>query len=95
MPRVFTRFETRNGDPITTGAGIITPISRALVIRTNKSGPFQGGLVWNRPVGVTVQTGDGQRIFVPLVDVTRVAQIAILLTSFLGVLLIRRVYRHR
>ena len=93
MPRVFGRFVTRNGQPLKTSAGTIIPVSRSLVVRTDASGPVHGGLIWNRPIGFVIQSEDGQRSFASLVDVTRLVQIAILLTSFLGVFLIRRLYR--
>jgi hypothetical protein len=36
-----------------------------------------GGFIWNRPVAVVVQTGDDEEQIIPVIDVTRAAQLAI------------------
>lgn len=60
------------GEPIAVGGVTIYPESRALVVRL----PF-GGFVWHRPTSVVVQrAGSTERI--PIVDVTRVAQVGLL-----------------
>ena len=65
-------LETRSGEPVTVGDIRLTPQSQALTIRW----PF-GGFVWNRPIAVlTEQDGESERI--PIVDVTLVAQVALL-----------------
>ena len=66
------QFETHWGEPVMAGDAEIVPESRALTVRW----PW-GGYVWNRPVGVLVRRGsEEQRL--PIVDVTRVAQAALL-----------------
>jgi hypothetical protein len=49
----------------------VTPRARALVVRLP-----QGGLVWNRPTAVTVERAGAKRR-VPVVDVTRILQLAL------------------
>jgi hypothetical protein len=71
------QYQTLLGDPITIGDVTITPQSQALTIRWPR-----GGWVWNRPVGVLVER-DGQTERIPIVDVTRVAQWAMLSVSAL------------
>jgi len=82
--RDAVRWQTYTGDPITAGDIRLRPQSQALVIRAG-----QGfGFVWNRPVAVLVEHGEAiERI--PIVDVTRVAQFAMLgLGSVLAMLVI-------
>ncbi len=74
MPRLqdFIRLENTSADPIVVGDTRITPQAQAFSVRF----PF-GGIVWNRPTAVLVERDDlTQRI--PIVDVTRVAQVALL-----------------
>ena len=74
MPQLkdFISFKTTSGDAQTIGEATITPQSQALIIRF----PF-GGFVWNRPVAVVVERG-GQSERIPIVDVTRLAQLGVL-----------------
>ncbi len=72
MPRLqnFIRLENTSAEPIVVGDTRITPQAQAFSIRF----PF-GGFVWNRPTAVLVERDDvTQRI--PIVNVTRMAQIA-------------------
>jgi len=66
------QWQTVSGDRLAVGNLSITPQSQALVLRL----PF-GGLVWNRPVAILVQRGE-QTERIPIVDVTRVAQLGLL-----------------
>ncbi len=61
-----------SGRPIQAGDITVTPQSRALIVRL----PF-GGLVWRRPTAVLVERA-GQMSRIPIVDVTRVVQLALL-----------------
>jgi hypothetical protein len=73
MPQLadFIRLENTSAEPIVVGDTKITPQAQAFSLRL----PF-GGLVWNRPTAVLVERDDmTERI--PIVDVTRVAQIAL------------------
>jgi hypothetical protein len=68
----FIQLQTTSGDPQTIGDATITPQSQALIVRF----PF-GGFVWNRPVAVLVDR-NGQTERIPIVDVTRIAQLSVL-----------------
>ncbi len=71
LQNVF-QLQTMSGAPIQAGEMVITPQSQALRIRL----PF-GGFVWNRPVAVLVaRNGEVQRV--PIVDTTRLIQLALL-----------------
>ena len=73
MPRLqdFIRVENTSADPIVVGDTRVTPQAQAFSVRF----PF-GGFVWNRPTAVLVERDDvTQRI--PIVDVTRVAQVVL------------------
>ena len=66
------RCQTFSGDKVTVGDVTLTPQSQALLVRWPN-----GGFVWNRPVAVVVER-DGQTERFPVVDVTRMAQLALL-----------------
>jgi hypothetical protein len=61
-----------SGDTIRIGGVAITPQSRSLTVRSP-----HWGLVWNRPVAVVVEQ-EGQTERIPIADVTRIAQAALL-----------------
>jgi hypothetical protein len=65
------QFQTFAGEPTTVGDVTLTPQSQALTVRW----PF-GGFVWNRPVAVLVERGE-QTERIPIVDVTRMAQLGL------------------
>jgi hypothetical protein len=71
MTRQKARFKWQmtSGETTTHGDIAVTPQSRALTVRWPR-----GGWVWNRPVAVLVER-NGQERHVPIVDVTRVAQV--------------------
>ena len=71
------RWETASGEPVTAEGVTLTPVSRALTLRWPR-----GGLVWNRPLGLDVERG-GELARIPIVDVTRVAQLALFGLSML------------
>jgi hypothetical protein len=64
-------WEKVEGEPFSAHGYTVTPQAQALHIRL----PF-GGIVWNRPVAVVVDSDTGQQR-IQIVDVTRVAQIAL------------------
>lgn len=74
-------WERTAGEPITVGDVTLTPESQALSLRL----PI-GGFVWNRPAAVLVD-GDGGQRRVPIVDVTRAAQLTLLAAAALFVVL--------
>ena len=84
MPRKdIVQYKLETGSPTAVGEATLTPQSQVLTVRWPN-----GGWVWNRPVAVLVeQDGESQRI--PIVDVTRYAQLAFLaFTVFFGVVAI-------
>ena len=67
----IVRLKTVRGKSIVTDNNIITPLSQALIVRF----PF-GGLIWNRPVAIEVDTGKDIRRL-PIVDITLAIQVGI------------------
>lgn len=51
----------------------------AQAVRLEPSPHF--GMIWNRPVGVRVQTPQGEKQFLPVYDLTRLIQIIIVLSG--------------
>lgn len=66
------QWQTVSGEELAVGNVSLTPQSQALTIRWPN-----GGFVWNRPVAVLVKRG-GRTERVPIVDVTRIAQVTFL-----------------
>jgi hypothetical protein len=83
MP-LFQR-ETKAGEPIQ--AGEVTIIPFAENIRISVPG-WLGGIIWNRPTAIAVQTTDGEEHILPVVDATRQMQIIIILAGLTSALLI-------
>jgi hypothetical protein len=75
MPGSFFELENRVGTPVRAGDYRLIPISRALIL---KFPGRRGGIIWNRPVSVVAQTEDGQEQLLPVKDVTRQVQLALL-----------------
>jgi hypothetical protein len=68
------QWRTVSGSPVTVGGVTVIPQSQALTLRW----PF-GGFVWNRPVAILVERGGLRSVErVPVVDVTRIAQLGLL-----------------
>jgi hypothetical protein len=74
--------------PVTVGEVTVTPQARALVVHLP-----QGGLVWNRPTAVTIEQA-GAKTRVPVMDVTRILQLA-LFTLAAGIAAARRPHAER
>lgn len=74
MPKLkdALQWQTISGERVSVGDIKLMPQSQALTFRWPN-----GGVVWNRPVAVLVER-DGQTERVPIVDVTRVAQLTLL-----------------
>jgi hypothetical protein len=66
------QLETYSGEAMTLGDATITPQSQALAVRWPN-----GGFVWNRPLAILVER-DGATERIPIVDVTLMAQSALL-----------------
>lgn len=65
------KWQKVSGEAVTVGDVSATPQSQALSVRWP-----HGGWVWNRPVALLVER-NGKRERIPIVDVTRVAQLAL------------------
>lgn len=72
------------GEAIQVDGRELVPVSRALTIGSFKV-PL--GLSWNRPAGLLVRRQDGTESWVPIKDYTRRAQLALLVTAMLTMLL--------
>ena len=68
----LVQYTTHAGQPVENGDVVVTPICRALVVNL----PFYKW-VWNRPVAILVEQGESRKRL-PIVDVTQLAQIALL-----------------
>lgn len=85
--------ETKAGKAIHAGDTTIIPFANSMRVRIPI---IQGGLVWNRPVAVAVQTAQGQEYILPIQDVTRQILLALMgasLVSSVLLLLFSRKYR--
>jgi hypothetical protein len=80
MPGISSLVELRSvrGQPIVLGDRRVTPESQALIVRL----PF-AGLVWHRPTTVVVEQRGRAIQRLPIVDLTRVAQVAVVLGTLL------------
>jgi hypothetical protein len=84
------RMQTLLGDPVSVGDVTVTPQSQAIVARWPN-----GGWVWNRPVAVLVER-EGETERIPIVDVTRIAQLGLFALSIaFSVLTLIRLIRER
>jgi hypothetical protein len=68
----LVRLTTVRGRPIDAGDLRVTPESQVVAIHL----PF-GGAVWHRPTAVTVERAGQPALRLPIVDLTRVAQLAV------------------
>ena len=83
------QLRTRAGRPVTTNGVTVTPLSKALTVRLP-----MGGFAWNRPIAVLVER-DGHRERIPILDVTRIAQLCMLVCGLAMLTLGRRLTRRR
>ncbi len=85
MPEPLLRLKTRPGEPVYAGDHLLIPVARAVTIHSPR---VPAGLAWSRPVAVRVLPPEGQEQWLPITDVTRVAQLALLGMGLAGSLLI-------
>jgi hypothetical protein len=83
--------QTVSGDPVSVRGVTVTPQSQAIMVRWPN-----GGWVWNRAVAILVER-EGETERVPIVDVTRVAQLGLyaLSIAFYVLTLIRLARKRR
>jgi hypothetical protein len=77
------QWQERTEAPIISGKSIITPVSRALVVRL----PYVG-FVWKYPLALTIENGD-QETRVPIRDITRFIQLGLVIANFVALLAYR------
>jgi len=92
MPQI--QYEIQRGQTLTVGETQVTPLAKTFHIAI-PSPVFLGSLVWNRPYAVEVRTAGGEVWSLPVPDITRRAQIALLAMGLIGALLIGLVSRKR
>jgi len=68
----FVQWRVADGEPITVGGRTITPQVQYLLIRWRN-----GAWLWNRPLAVLVEK-EGQIERLPIIDITRLAQLGLL-----------------
>jgi hypothetical protein len=73
-------YRSVHAEPIHVGAATLTPHSRVLSV-----GMPNGGVAWQFPTGVRVEQ-DGSSRWLPIVDVTFLAQCALFALTLLAVL---------
>jgi hypothetical protein len=93
MPNMNRFFVTEESKPILVGGQKISFISRALRLAVPQGG--FGGVIWNRPVAVRVQTEGGAEHILPVVDETRRRKIAIFIAGLVLVLFVSLVAGRR
>jgi hypothetical protein len=76
--------ETKGSAPIQFQDKTLTLFSK--VFRLQLPG-LPGGIIWNRPVSVLVQTNDGREQVLPISDVTRQVAWSLLAASLVSVLM--------
>jgi hypothetical protein len=82
--------QTSTGEPVEINDLTVYPVARSY--RINMPG-VRGGFIWNRPVAVIVEDSAGNRQVLPVVDRTRLLQIAIFSAGLLGTLLTWIIFR--
>ncbi len=81
----IVQVKTQAGKPIQVGNQTITVRSRVLQIKLPR---LRGGIIWNRPTSVLVQTTDGRARILPVRDVTRRVQWFLLGFGWLSLLVL-------
>lgn len=78
------QIETHAGEPVRAGQTRLIPF----VQTARLTFPGAGGFAWHRPTAVVAHTPDGRELVLPVPDVTRQAQVALLGLGVLGAFLI-------
>lgn len=86
------QLETHPGKPIKIGKTRIVPYAQSLRLISPQN---SGGFIWNRPVSVLVTDADGAETIIPIPDITRRMQIAIIAGGFVSMLFVWMITRGR
>jgi hypothetical protein len=81
MLRPFIKVERKASQPIPWGNGHVTVWSRVVRVQFPK---LSGGLIWNRPLAISLSSGGGGQQMLPIHDVTRQAQLWLLAAGLLA-----------
>jgi hypothetical protein len=84
------QIQTQAGVPIQAGNLRLTPFARSVTLRFPN---FPGGFIWNRPTALLVQSADGNEELLPIHDLTRRRQFALLGLGLAAGLIIRMLSR--
>lgn len=82
--------QTSAGEPVAMGDVTVYPVARSYRIDFPAA---RGGIIWNKPLAVIVEDTQGSRQIIPVKDVTRRIQVAILAAGIFGTLLTWLVFR--
>lgn len=85
MLEPYIQYRMRYGNPIPGPGYAIVPVTKTLVAQIPG---MRGGAVWNRPISIHVITPEGNEAALPVVDVTRIIQLALLALGLTGAILI-------
>ena len=88
----WLEIESRAGEPVHVGQTRLTPFIQT--VRINLPGP-SGVFSWSRPDSVLAQNSTEEEQIIPIIDVTRRAQLMILGLGLLSSLLIWMIYRRK
>ncbi len=92
MAERWLSVETRVADPIDVGRSKVFPMAQSIRLRLPG---LPASVSWSRPVSVAVSGLQGEPVVLPIVDVTRRAQLGLLGLGALGALLFWLTFRRR
>ena len=92
MPEPAFRLKTQTGSAIHVGGLVIVPVARSVALHPPG---IPAALLWSGPAEVWVQTPDGKEHRLPVTDVTRQAQWALLGLALAGSLFIWLAFRRK
>lgn len=85
-------METHAGTPIQVGQTRIIPFAQTVQLTL----PGINRFVWSRPTAMLAQTPDGRETVIPVPDITRQTQLALLGLGLLGALILWfRIFTHQ
>ena len=85
MEDPIVRISRESGQPIRAGGRTLIPLVQTVRLKLPH---ITAGLVWRRPYAVLVKDAGGEETTLPVVDVTRAAQVMILLVGVLTITII-------
>jgi hypothetical protein len=85
MDDSIVRISREDGRPIRAGGRTLTPQVQTVRLKIPR---LTAGMIWRRPYAVLVKDTNGEETILPVVDVTRTAQMMTLLAGVLAVSII-------